>query len=170
MQMFLTDRDQLKCAEALDDGRLGKAVLDISKIIDTVVGGKNRTTNTNHPCVKWSAKTRTNFDYTCTLGVMISEEYGRRFACLHPQHDALLLSLMGREGVPPGPLLPFVNATHFQDMDVKYAYRHTLNNKWDADKRTPTWTLRRPPQWARFRSVRVENKYVYCQEGKERGV
>ena len=43
----------------------------------------------------------------------------------------------------------FPNSSLYQDWeDVHAAYRQTMIDKWNNDKKTPTWTNRGMPDWA----------------------
>lgn len=165
MNVFLISDNPVTCAHALDDRRLNRAVRDVALIMSTVVGGKRRTMQGHHPWVKWTGASLGNFDWMMAHGVYCSEEFASRFAKLHAFHDVFQECFDGRTSIPKGSLLSFVNATHHQDMKIEFAYRHDLNNKWDEDKRTPRWTMRRPPAWTRRQYDRVGPAYVYRKQG-----
>jgi hypothetical protein len=161
MNIFCTSNDPLHCAEALDDKRLVKMILESAQILCTIVGGKYKPTHTNHPCTVWAKSSSSNALWLYAHALYMCQEYSKRFAKLHASQEVIeetfkrLYSLPDtRPAKGDGAYFPqsWVNVSGIEgNIDTFAAYRVCLNNKWDADTRTPVWTNKKPPTWARWR-------------------
>lgn len=187
MNIFVISLQPQACAEALDDKRLNKMIVETAQIFCTAVGGKYKPTHENHPVVLWVKSSRSNGNWAFAFGLFACEEWAKRFA---KQHACLAViedcrkrlhtlpdtrkdqSLESKE-----PMFPtsFCNCSAFPDAeDVTVAYKMTLNDKWDKDVYRPVWSNRKPPAWARWKSTRqdfsrthtVAFKYHYEQRNK----
>ena len=64
MNIFVPYPDSMKCAEALDDLRLNKMILETAQLLSTAarfhgyVGNVYGSTHINHPCSVWARQTR----------------------------------------------------------------------------------------------------------------
>lgn len=187
MNIFVTSIQPQACAEALDDKRLNKMIVETAQILCTVMGGKYAPTHENHPVVAWTRSSRSNAAWLVAFGIFACEEWAKRFAkhhaCLEVIEDCrgrLVTVPDTRKDQSPEskePLFPtsFCNCSAHPDVeDVTHAYRMTLNDKWDKDVRRPVWSNRKPPAWARWKSLRqdfsrdhvVAFKYHYDQKNK----
>lgn len=151
MNIFVTSPDPYECARNLDDKRVVKMVLETAQILSTVMSiyGDERApykpTHQNHPCTKWAAEGMANFtwllDYFDNLCTEYWQRYGRQHKCaefhgIFWQYATELWGIL-EEGTTPS---YFINCTPYKDEpDVFKAYQMCLADKWENDKRTPTW-------------------------------
>lgn len=155
MNIFYTDTNPVSSAQALDDRRLNKMVLETAQILNTVARVRcgldvpYKPTHESHPCVRWAGANRWNFQWLMEHGIALSAEYTFRRGRLHgafkpmiEAHQALdFLTALGNVEPPP-------NCTTFKRvLDTANAYRHYLNWKWMSDTRPPAWTRRGCPFW-----------------------
>lgn len=163
MNIFLTSTDPILAAQALDDKRLVKMVLETAQIICTATGiGPYRPTHQHHPVVKWAGEHPSHTWWTIRHFWALSREYAYRYGRTH------LSATKCKQ-----PLLDFVRKvrpysygtpTHWQnsaahstlDLSFKHispttlAYKHYLCARWATDTRTPAWTKRNPPSWLKI--------------------
>jgi hypothetical protein len=156
MNIFVTDRDPIKAAQALDNKRLNKMIIESAQMLSTamhVLGVSTppyKITHKNHPCAVWARTTRGNYLWLYSHYVAMLDEYRLRFVKYHKcgnHQDALFNAA---QAVPDGPLQEFVNCTPYKMIEVVLAYRFTMITKWEADehnKRVPKWTNSSPPSW-----------------------
>lgn len=158
MNIFVTDPCPKKSAQALDDKRVIKMILESAQILSTVIRGLNqeyadsrnlyKKTHTGHPCVKWAGQSRSNYLWLLSHMQALLDEYTYRFG-KHHKSGGLVPAF--QEYAPrmldPG-LIPFVNCTDFKHVpDVHNAYRQALASKWKNDKLVPRWTQTIEPEW-----------------------
>lgn len=170
MNIFAVSRYPQKCAEALDDKRLNKMILETAQILCTVINldaGKQvtpyRNCHVNHPIVKWAVDNRKRgaWSWLYALGIAYGNEiqhrFGRKHACqlviegLSLNHPHLLE--YNQELIKKR--LEFYNgASHkalglsFKHLPWRLAYKEYLKARWKKDKRVPKWTKRGRPSWA----------------------
>lgn len=165
MNIFISDDNYKNCAQALDDKRLVKMVLETTQLLSTAVnecGGTApyKSTHKNHPCSVWARQTKGNFLWLLKHAYALANEYTKRFDKVHKcEHIIRLIDnecLV--ECLPDGPLTPFPNCTtnktkgfSFKHItNVTEAYKQYLNARWATDTRKPVWTGRSKPTWANF--------------------
>jgi len=137
MNIFATDPCPIKCAQYLDDKRVVKMCLETAQILSTVCGEGYRPTHKNHPVVKWA---KDNYGWTLEHFMALSNEYYLRYGKIH-KCNSLLKTFIDNRIETLG--TPFVNCTTYKHIpDVHMAYKLYLNDKWDTDKREPTWYRR----------------------------
>lgn len=189
MNIFATSADPLHCAEALDDKRLNKMILEAAQMLCTVVGGKYKPTHENHPCTVWVRSSSSNALWLYAHAVYMCEEYSRRFAKVHACLEVIEETFKRLYSLPDtrpdksdkGRYFPteWANVTGIEGAsDTFMAYRMLLNDKWDADKKCPVWTNRKPPTWSRWYSrvtrevvstnpnAVIGNRYHYAQKNR----
>lgn len=154
MNIFVVSDEVFACADALDDKRLNKMVLETAQILSSAViryGGETlyRVTHSSHPCVLWAGDTRSNYVWTVNLFRALHLEYFSRNNKSHKSFEDTFLDLSSKRSViPEGALTPFVNCSLFKENpDVYEAYKLTLKDKWSKDNPAPKWTNRNSPIW-----------------------
>lgn len=155
MNIFVTDPNWTKSAEALDDKRLVKMVLETAQIISTVAhkygvqGEWYKPTHANHPCVVWAGECTPNFTWLILHGNALGAEYTKRFNKVHKSHDIISLAIKSDLAfcLPDKLQTPFANCTNYKHLPVIEAYRNHLADKWAADAKPPKWTSSNPPTW-----------------------
>lgn len=149
MNIFATSRCPKKSAQALDNLRLPKMVLESAQMICTVLrhyGASDdwlyRATHINHPCTLWAQQNRANFIWLCTHARECTLEHLRRGGKFHISCYVVDAAVGKCHMVPRGELSPFVNCTKdFKHVsNVHEAYKLQLAVKWNTDVREPAWT------------------------------
>jgi hypothetical protein len=158
MNIFVTSACPTECAKHLDDKRVNKMCLESVQMLCTAInelGGEApyKSTHKNHPCNMWVRVSRSNWHWLWQHTKALCIEYtkrrelktgvGRRHACEDILDNILELS----HYIPKGELTPFVNCAANKSVGVSYkhiedtklAYQMYLSDRWETDKRTPTW-------------------------------
>lgn len=159
MNIFVTDKCPVKCAEYLDNKRVVKMVLETTQMLCTAINelhGKQLTpyksTHKNHPCNVWVRKSYRNWCWLLRHGFALSEEYTKRYGKTHKclqvlsflKQNAFLLRRLFKEKQV---LTPFNNSARNKALGIDYtvefnvftAYQKYLNDRWDNDKLEPKW-------------------------------
>lgn len=161
MNFFVTDRDPRRAAQHLDDKRVIKIILEVTQVLSTVlhergIGGFYKPTHAGHPVTRWAASERRHAAWAWRYGMALCDVYngfsGREHAC-----RAVLLTMRPHIGRGYKEPLWFQNSARrvdlgldFSHLDVCTAYRRYLAARWPGDVRTPVWTGRPRPRWARL--------------------
>lgn len=157
MNLFVTSPDPAACAQALDDRRLVKAVLETAQLLSTAGYGSYRPTHVNHPVTKWVCATPVNTVWTYRHLCDLAAEYGWRYSNkTHASMYAVDIERLTELALSIGAAAPASwqnsarNATlnlDFTHLPVFEAYRAYLSAKWRADGAKARWTNRQPPEW-----------------------
>jgi len=154
MNIFVVDKDIRKCAEALDDLRLNKMIIETAQLLSTAMrfrgytgNGIYRSTHLNHPCSVWARETDSNYQWLLSyLGALLVERTNRT----NKSHKTIEIwneLYKGIALIPKGDLTPFANCSTYKDHEIFEAYRLTMIDKWNNDKRPPKWTNTTKPSW-----------------------
>ena len=106
-----------------------------------------KTTHVNHPCMRWTRQSMTNYEWLYELYCSMHEEYIRRFNKPHLSYTALAhLLKQPPEHIDDIGLLPFAQAmpVEYRQPDVVQAYRHYYCTKlhfcqWTPPGYKPWW-------------------------------
>ena len=149
MNIFVPFAESKRCAEALDDLRLNKMILETAQILSTALRHYNtsmdvyKATHVNHPCCVWARQNKSNYEWLRHHFTDLLLEKHHRTGKIHKSQRLELMFKDGAKLLPDGEQTPFVNCTKFKDIvDVHEAYRVALRDKWDNDIRPPKWTKR----------------------------
>ncbi len=153
MNLFVTSECPIESAKYLDDKRVVKMTLETAQLLSTAIsyhGGttKYRPTHVNHPCSVWVRRTLDNWMWAYRHFIALGEEYYARYGRRHKSME--LAAELFRDSliwIPAGPRTDFINCARNSAQGVDYtdvedvctAYKLYLNDRWDLDKRTPTW-------------------------------
>ena len=166
MQIFVTSNCPIKSAEALDDLRLNKMILESCQILSTSlwinkVKGPYKKTHENHPIVLWTSRNYKNYLWVLDHFISLLEERRYRTGKSHKCRDHLYYLTSMRSKIPIKTEIrePFVNCSLYKDNpNVIKAYRDTLEYKWKNDKKNPNWTGKEAPTWSSYFNVSfIEN-------------
>ncbi len=155
MNIFVTDPDPKVCAEALDDLRLNKMILETAQLLSTALRFHNtamdvyKTTHINHPCSIWARENKSNYSWLFKHFIALSDEKYKRTGKVHKSTNMHLMFADGIKLLPDGEQTPFANCTPYKNMNIFDAYKETLKTKWANDKRPPKWTGHDRPEWSR---------------------
>lgn len=155
LNIFVISLDQKECAEALDDLRLNKMIVETAQLLSTAmrecghVGNDiYKSTHRNHPCAIWARESSENYKWLLLYMSDLVEERLNRTGRPHKSYTIFNALCGGSKLVPQGPLTPFTNCSTYKQIDTLDAYKLTLKDKWAADKRPPKWTKTGKPSWA----------------------
>lgn len=155
MNIFVTDKCPIKSAKFLDDKRVVKMCSESVQILSTVLhlkGVENtpvKPTHSGHPVVKWALATQQNYKWLLRHTVALMHEKRRRYPNnkphLYEQHIKYLRD--NAKVLPKFMLTKFENCAANKDLGISYkhindvtlAYQLYLNDRWDTDKKQPTW-------------------------------
>lgn len=96
MNIFVLDNDVQKAAQYHVDKHVVKMPLETAQILSSALrlngvdsNDLYRLTHKHHPCVKWAASNRDNFNWLCKFGYQICNEYTYRYGKLHKSFDVI---------------------------------------------------------------------------------
>lgn len=164
MNIFLTDPDPTVCAQALDNSRVVKMVLETAQLLSAAClmlkiepDGLYRLTHMNHPCGVFARKSLANFKWLVEHGFALSQEFEHRFGNVHASeaiitsaYHQMMDAVASGRGLTPGwrtDLVLSFNCSGFDTGDVFEDYRLCMRRKWQTDKMPPKWSRRGSPAW-----------------------
>jgi hypothetical protein len=156
MNIFVSSFNANESAQALDDKRVIKMILETCQMLSTNVSlaglreGPYRPTHKNHPCTIWARTSHNNYLWLCEHLRSLCNEYTNRFNKIHKceQYIDLLYNCSTDLAYLKDGQTTFPNCTTFKEIkETTRAYRLYLNEKWKNDKRVPKWTNSKPPEW-----------------------
>jgi hypothetical protein len=156
MNIFVSSFNAKESAQALDDKRLIKMILETAQILSTNINlaglrkGPYKTTHQNHPSTVWARTSHDNYLWLCGHFIHLCNEYERRFHRIHKceQYTKLFYDSSTDLTYSKEALTTFPNCTTFKEVkETTRAYRLYLNQKWVNDKRQPKWTNSKEPEW-----------------------
>jgi hypothetical protein len=138
MNIFVTDPDPKVAASHLDDKRVNKMILETVQMLSVHLNGPYKPTHINHPCTIWVGQSKANLYWTWRYLVCLHNEYKKRRNRDHLSFTKFI-DMHGSIDYAEDPT-EFCNCSAYTDCDdVFTAYQLTLADKWESDKRTPTW-------------------------------
>jgi hypothetical protein len=152
MNIFATSPDPIKSAQALDDLRLNKMIVESCQILSTAlhITGRGsselyRPAYKSHPIVLWAAGDPSHYGWLFRhLEGLFAE---RAFRAGKLEHRSLrLLPTLSRHLATSIEPAAFENCTPYKSIEcVHLAYQMTLRDKWERDIRPSRWLKRGPP-------------------------
>lgn len=155
MNIFVSDPCPIISAENLDDKRVIKMILESAQLLSNVMNirtanGPYKLVHKNHPCTKWinEDKTNTNAIWLKVHMIRLCELYTKIYDKKHKCEE--LIPLFGDYFRSAWPLPDYMRnwqncTTYKKEKDIFKAYKLYLCDKWDNDKRQPTWKKRGEP-------------------------
>lgn len=117
MNIFYTDRDPVKAAQALPDKHIVKMPVEAVQMLVsaclrharqpnvlTKAGTIHKGGYANHPSTIWAGDTQENWFWTLSWGLALCEEYTKRYGKVHFAEGQLMQLLGALEAIPEGPL------------------------------------------------------------------
>lgn len=166
MNIFATNPNPYIAAQALDDRRLVKMVLETAQLINTALhlhGFESvyAPTHASHPCTKWAHESWSNLWWLWMHGEGLAMEYTVRFGREHKSWETAIKphrEMLKWKGGDQTGMTPFANCARneklgldFTHLPVHEAYREYLCAKWRIGG--ARWTNANPPLW--YSTVRV---------------
>jgi hypothetical protein len=167
MNIFATDRDPIKSAQALDDLRLNKMILESVQMLAVALAEHGCPTSElpkkkdgtpfstkgwrNHPCTVWTRESRANYQWLVAHTEALIIEKFKRTGKLHSMHRNMPGLHSGEQYMPLAGPTEFTNSSMYgknTGANIIDCYRNTMRSKWLADKRPPKWTNSQAPDWA----------------------
>lgn len=152
MNIFATDSCPVRSAKYLDDKRVVKMCLETAQILSAALhrhGVKTtyRPTHVKHPVVLWAGNSFENYMWTFEHLLALLAEYEERYGRIHKCAELLEELFEGAANLPSSGFEPHRNCARntakgidYGDVeDVYEAYRLYLSDRWEEDKRAPTW-------------------------------
>lgn len=179
MNIFAVSDDLTLCAQALDDKRLNKMLIETGQLLSAarILMGKPapyKISHAHHTATKWAVS---RFQHRCWLGALgcaYYEEYRLRFG--KTQHGAWDncgdLFVKYRDRLDPLFDIQYVNCARNKELgidfthikNVRVAYRNYLCARWrialeeNNPKKVPSFTNRKPPTFSGWLAVQMEIK------------
>jgi hypothetical protein len=155
VNIFATSNCPIESAKFLDDKRCIKMCLETAQLLSTALrvnGYKGddvyKIAHLNHPSSVWCRTTQGNYKWLLEHFRALCNEYNRRTGKVHASSKLLSIFEANVELIPAGEKMPFsnnarnltkgVDFTH--ESDVTLAYKLYLSERWESDKREPTWS------------------------------
>jgi len=154
MNIFVTSICPARSARQLDDRRVIKMVLETTQLLCGALNihankqvAPYKTTHKNHPAAIWARTSRKNWLWLHEHGLALCKEYTARYSKVHKCEGILIEILAQANLIPDGPVTAFANCAANNELGINYkhvepvtkAYQLYLNDRWDNDKREPTW-------------------------------
>jgi len=141
MNIFILDKDPIKCAEMHCDKHVVKMIVESCQMLanaftldqlksapKTIKGNYRKHSYVNHPCSKWVLESRGNFVWLWDLTQWLIQEYRDRYKKSHSLEKFVIwvLENNGNINFPKTHRTPFVQAMpdEYKDKDVVKAYRN----------------------------------------------
>lgn len=173
MNIFMTSKCPMESANNLDFKRVNKMLLESCQMLSTAVnecGGKApyKSTHKNHPSNVWVRQSRSNYGWLWIHALQLAEIYKNKTGKIH-KCQAIVSELASAKYVsllPDKELteLPNCAANSSKGISFKHlsnvteAYKLYLIQRWNTDKKVPTW-VSGAPKWVR----QVEDKFYYVE-------
>jgi hypothetical protein len=152
LNIFVLDRDIVRCARAHCDQHVIKMILESVQILCTALNQKGiktpyRSTHVKHPCVLWAGESYDNFCWLRALAFALNEEYRFRYRKEADHKSIAVLKTITGARFSRGGRTPFAQA-----MPEKYRVAGDAVAAYRAFYRGEkmgfaTWTRRPRPRW-----------------------
>lgn len=154
MNIFAVHENPEVAARSLCDKHVVKMPLESAQMLCTVLThtallekAPYKPAFRNHPCTKWAASTRINFEWLIQHGLSLCEEYTRRYDRRHKCQDVIEWAAPKSSFIMNGPLTPFAQAMpeEYRRSCGVSAYRayylgaKTYMATWKAPGAAPKW-------------------------------
>lgn len=165
MNIFLVDKDPTLCAQALDDLRLNKMILETAQMLCVaykhlypISAAMNKhalykETHVNHPCAVWLRESHViNYIWGCKLFKALHDEKFYRTNKVHLSYIKLwhiLSEHVNDVSINYNTMIFTFDCSNMYDhVSIFDRYKLCLMHKWLNDKKPPKWIKRGPPIWA----------------------
>jgi len=165
MNIFILDKDRMKCAEYATDTHVSSQIKELCQMLSTahhVMAAANplikdinrllhpalcKPINPNHPCTKWVRETTSNYlwaiDFLRLLELEFEYRKGKTHETFQNRYDAVRRM---PKNIPEGPRTPFARCIpkKYTEENIVDAYRRYYN---EEKSRLFEWTNREVPYW-----------------------
>lgn len=166
MNIFVTNKCPKLSAQALDNKRVVKMVLETAQLLSSAIFINNnrnfnniyKPTHLRHPCTIWAGTSSGNWNWLLQHFVALCAEYSLRYNKHHASEKILPHFLEYQSSIKIGKITTFVNCTRSESLGIDFkhfknvhkAYKKYLTVKWNLDKLPPKWLNRKPPLWFKY--------------------
>jgi hypothetical protein len=116
MNIFILDRNTIKCAESHNNKHVVKMIVEYSQLLCSAhwVSGSEapyKLSHKNHPCSIWTRTCLENYVYLCDLAHDLAKEYTYRYGKRHKSQDIIEWCMINLPNLPEkGDITPFALA------------------------------------------------------------
>jgi hypothetical protein len=160
MNLFATDASPILSAQALDDKRVRKMLLETAQLLCTALHHRGesapyKASHVHHPITLWVCDDPRNAYWALKHGQALAKECDYRFRLDRPYKAAEVIASIAHHFPRAAAPITFQNSARRRDLDLDFtmeadthqAYRRYLRVRWAGDRRTPVWTRREAPAW-----------------------
>ncbi len=157
MNIFASYDCPVKSALALDDLRVNKMIVENAQMLSGVMhkrgikGDWYKPAYLKHPCTIWAGMTKQNYLWLCTHALALCIIFEQTHNKIHGSERILLRLKEMSSRIESSHLTEFEDCTnlkHKTDIPVTQRYQEYLCAKWRNDIKTPTWNMRKKPEFA----------------------
>lgn len=157
MNIIITSPCPIECAEAIDDVRSNKFILETAQMLCTALwlNGHKATykpTHKRHPQTIWCSLNRANYRWALRHFIALLKRFRRDRGKDHASIKLLAELKYGASMMPLGEQTPFVNCAANEKLGLSFkhltntfdAYKIYMSHRWEIDElkgRTPTWGM-----------------------------
>tara|TARA_R100000544_G_C2222259_1_gene58268 strand:+ start:474 stop:947 length:474 start_codon:yes stop_codon:yes gene_type:complete len=154
MNIFVLDKDVIKCAEYHNNKHVVKMVLETAQLLCGVhhATGSDleipyKLSHKNHPCSIWARECIENYIWLCDFGIELAKEYTHRYGKRHKCQDIIEWCIENKANLlEKGDLTPFALAMpdEYKSNNPIDSYRryYMLDKPHIAE-----WKKRDKPEW-----------------------
>jgi hypothetical protein len=151
MNIFVLDRDLVRCARSHVNSHVVKMPLESSQMLCTNLVKKGvespyLAVHRNHPCTLWAGVSRDNFMWLAELGLYLCEEYTFRYGKVHKCQEVIEYCIDKGGVIPSGSLTKFAQAMpdEHKRCDPVEGYREYYRQ---GKSHLAVWGNREKPEW-----------------------
>jgi len=152
MNIFVTDPCPLRSARYLDTLRVNKMILESAQLLCGAlhhygVEAPYKPTHMQHPAAIWTRFSRENYIWLWEHYVALLNELYSRRGTIHKSGEFKVWLRDQAKHIPSRGLSDHANCAASEKLGISYkhldcvydAYKLYLNDKWELDKKEPTW-------------------------------
>lgn len=152
MNIFVLDKDPIKCAQYHNDKHVVKMILETAQLLCGAHWVSNgsapyKLSHRNHPCSMWTRECIENYIWLCDLGIKLCEEYTYRYDKTHKSQQIIEWCMTNLPKIKEnGDLTPFALAMP-EEYKTKCPIESYRNYYRGAKSSFSSWKNRTTPEW-----------------------
>lgn len=151
MNIFVLSMDVNEAARWHVDRHVTKMPLESAQLLcsnlnQLGVSTPYKSCHLKHPCTLWAGLSRCNYEWLCSLGLALCDEYEFRYGRVHACKKVIEYCLSMSSAIPLGALTPFAQAMpiEYKSDNALIAYRLYYI---EAKRHLASWKKRDMPFW-----------------------